>query len=59
MLPRPENRVTLDPKRRDAWGIPVLHIDCRYGQAELVRAREQAVGVAGACRGGWRDADAD
>jgi choline dehydrogenase-like flavoprotein len=42
MLPRPENRVTLDPKRRDAWGIPVLHIDCRYGQAELVRAREQA-----------------
>jgi len=42
MLPRPENRVTLDPKRRDAWGIPVLHIDCSYGQAELFRAREQA-----------------
>ena len=42
MLPRPENRVTLDPKRRDAWGIPVLHIDCRHGPAELVRAREQA-----------------
>ena len=42
MLPRPENQVTLDPKRRDAWGIPVLRIDCRYGQAELVRAREQA-----------------
>ena len=34
--------MTLDPKRRDAWGIPVLHIDCRYGQAELVRARDQA-----------------
>ena len=34
--------MTLDPKRRDAWGIPVLHIDCSHGQAELVRAREQA-----------------
>jgi len=42
MLPRPENRVTLDPRRRDAWGIPALHIDCGYDQAELLRAREQA-----------------
>ena len=41
MLPRLENRVTLDPNRRDAWDIPVLHIDCRYSQAELARAREQ------------------
>ena len=42
MLPRLENRVTLDPKRRDAWGIPVLHIDCSHSQAELDRARDQA-----------------
>jgi choline dehydrogenase-like flavoprotein len=42
MLPKPENRVTLDPKRRDAWGIPVLQIDCSHGLAELFRAREQA-----------------
>jgi len=41
MLPRPENRVRLDAKRRDAWGIPVLHIDCRHGDAELAQAREQ------------------
>ena len=41
MLPRPENRVTLDPNRRDAWGIPVLHIDCSHSSAEIVRAREQ------------------
>jgi choline dehydrogenase-like flavoprotein len=41
MLPRPENRVTLDPIRRDAWGIPVLHIDCAYGEAELSRVPEQ------------------
>jgi choline dehydrogenase-like flavoprotein len=42
MLPRPENRVMLDPRRQDAWGIPVLHIDCALGQAELMRARAQA-----------------
>lgn len=41
MLPRLENRVTLDPKRRDAWGIPVLRIDCAYGETELNRARDQ------------------
>jgi choline dehydrogenase-like flavoprotein len=41
MLPRPENRVTLDANRQDAWGIPVLHIDCRHGDAELAKAREQ------------------
>jgi choline dehydrogenase-like flavoprotein len=41
MLPRWENRVTLDPWRRDAWGIPVLHIDCCYSETELSRARQQ------------------
>jgi choline dehydrogenase-like flavoprotein len=45
MLPRPENRVKLDPKRRDAWGIPVLHIDCRHGDAELAQAREQVAAL--------------
>jgi choline dehydrogenase-like flavoprotein len=41
MLPRSENRVRLDPKLRDAWGIPALHIDCRHSHAELLRARDQ------------------
>lgn len=41
MLPRPDNRVTLDPKRCDAWGIPALHIDCSHSDAELIRARDQ------------------
>jgi choline dehydrogenase-like flavoprotein len=45
MLPREENRVTLDPRRRDAWGIPVLHIDCSHGEIELVRAREQSAAL--------------
>ena len=41
MLPRPDNCVTLDPTRQDAWGIPVLHINCHHSEAELLLAREQ------------------
>jgi len=41
MLPRSENHVTLDPTRRDAWGIPVLRINCSQGPAELKRAADQ------------------
>jgi choline dehydrogenase-like flavoprotein len=41
MLPRQENRVTLDTKRTDAWGIPVLRIDCAHEESDLVRARDQ------------------
>jgi choline dehydrogenase-like flavoprotein len=41
MLPRFENRVTLDHERRDAWGIPVLRIECSHESAELMRARDQ------------------
>jgi choline dehydrogenase-like flavoprotein len=41
MTPRRENRVTLDPKRSDAWGIPILHIDCAYNDVELACARDQ------------------
>jgi choline dehydrogenase-like flavoprotein len=42
MLPHRENRVSLDSHRQDAWGIPVLKIDCRHTPAEIARAREQA-----------------
>ncbi len=34
MLPRYENRVTLDPTKKDAWGIPVAHIDVRHSENE-------------------------
>jgi choline dehydrogenase-like flavoprotein len=33
MLPRAENRVTLD-KRTDQWGIPLAHIDVTHGENE-------------------------
>ncbi len=34
MLPNPNNRVTLHPTRRDRWGVPIVHIDCAYGENE-------------------------
>jgi choline dehydrogenase-like flavoprotein len=41
MLPRSENHVALHPTVRDAWGIPVLSIDCRHDSNELDKAHEQ------------------
>jgi choline dehydrogenase-like flavoprotein len=43
MLPRRENRVTLDAARTDGYGLPVAHIDCGYSDNEralLANARE-------------------
>jgi choline dehydrogenase-like flavoprotein len=33
-LPRFENYVELDKEKRDAWGVPVLHINVAYGDNE-------------------------
>jgi choline dehydrogenase-like flavoprotein len=37
-LPRYENFVQLDPQKKDAWGIPVLHIHASYGENEKAMA---------------------
>ena len=42
VLPRKENRVTLDPDVKDAWGIPVLRFDYRFGDNELKMAKDMA-----------------
>jgi choline dehydrogenase-like flavoprotein len=34
MLPSHDNKVSLDPKRTDKWGLPVLAIDCEIGENE-------------------------
>jgi choline dehydrogenase-like flavoprotein len=34
MLPRHENRVTLDPRRKDAWGIPAARLELGYSPNE-------------------------
>src|SRR5581483_9474731 len=40
MLPRMENKVTIDPNKVDAWGIPVLHIDCTHSDNEMAMAED-------------------
>jgi choline dehydrogenase-like flavoprotein len=42
VLPRFENRVTVDPDRLDAWGIPIAHVECAYGENERRMAADQA-----------------
>src|SRR6476646_11808238 len=37
-LPREDNYVKLDPDKKDAWGIPVLHINASYGENEKTMA---------------------
>jgi choline dehydrogenase-like flavoprotein len=40
MLPNHANRVTLDTTRADAWGLPVLAIDCEIGENERLMRRD-------------------
>ena len=40
MLPQATNRATLHPTLVDKWGIPSLHIDCRWGDNELAIHRD-------------------
>lgn len=35
MKPRPENRVSLDPVKHDAWGIPAARIECGHSADEV------------------------
>ncbi len=41
MLPRETNRVTINRDKKDAWGIPVAHIDCQYSDNERAMAKDQ------------------
>jgi len=40
MLPTHANRVSLDPAKTDAWGLPVLAIDCETGENERLMRRD-------------------
>ena len=35
MMPDADNRVSLDPARRDRWGMPIPHIRCKMGAADI------------------------
>jgi choline dehydrogenase-like flavoprotein len=41
MLPDPDNRITLDRRRKDAWGIPAPHIRCKIGTADRATLERQ------------------
>lgn len=38
MEPRYENRVTLNPRRKDKWGIPIAHIEAKHSENEFKMA---------------------
>jgi choline dehydrogenase-like flavoprotein len=42
MLPNADNRITLHPSRKDAWGIPIPHIDIGMRENEIAMVREQS-----------------
>jgi choline dehydrogenase-like flavoprotein len=43
VLPRYENAMDIDPNVKDAWGIPVLRFNYRFGENELKMAKDMAV----------------
>ena len=46
MLPQADNRATIHPTLVDKWGIPSLHIDCRWGANDLAIHRDMNVTAA-------------
>lgn len=42
VLPQADNRIELDPHKRDAWGIPAAKITLRYSDNEKAMARDMA-----------------
>jgi choline dehydrogenase-like flavoprotein len=46
MLPHHANVVTLDETRKDAWGLPVLKIDCAIGENERLMRKDMAADLA-------------
>ncbi|MCE9668587.1 GMC family oxidoreductase [Myxococcus stipitatus] len=52
MVPRQDNRVTLDPVVKDRWGIPAAHIDCRHSDNE----RRMNADAVAACQEMMREA---
>jgi choline dehydrogenase-like flavoprotein len=39
-LPNPANTVTLDPERKDSWGLPLININFSYGENERVMRQD-------------------
>ena len=54
VLSQPHNHVSLHPQRCDAWGIPIAHIDCHWGENErrMVAHMQARMGAVVASAGG-------
>jgi choline dehydrogenase-like flavoprotein len=46
MLPNHANRVGLDTSRKDKWGLPVLKIDCAFGENERLMRKDMMADMA-------------
>jgi glucoside 3-dehydrogenase (cytochrome c) catalytic subunit len=46
MLPNHANTVTLDPTKKDKWGLPVHKIDCATGENERMMRKDMATDMA-------------
>ena len=46
MLPNHANKVTLDPTKKDKWGLPVLNIDCATGENEARMRKDMMADMA-------------
>jgi len=42
MLPNHANKISLDPNKKDKWGLPVLKIDCATGENERLMRVDMA-----------------
>jgi choline dehydrogenase-like flavoprotein len=46
MLPNHENKVGIDPQKKDKWGMPVLKIDCATGENERLMRKDMIADMA-------------
>jgi len=46
MLPNHANMASIDPVKKDKWGLPVLRIDCATGENEHMMRRDMQVDMA-------------
>ena len=45
-LPNHANHVSLDPEKRDAWGIPALRVDAHWGENDVKLVKDGALSAA-------------
>ncbi|MEZ4905381.1 MAG: GMC family oxidoreductase [Spirosomataceae bacterium] len=42
VLPNPNNRMYLDPEKKDKWGIPLIVFDAAFGENEIAMRKDMA-----------------